>query len=232
MPGRNALLIRGVEKYGRAAAYKKSGRWALKNKKAVAPNVEKTITKKTKKFGKGEERTIEKKHQREYSVDDVRRPLEGKARPRPAHLRKSITPGTVLILLAGRFRGKRVVFVKRLSSGLLLVTGPYKFNGVPLRRVNPAYVIATSTKLDVSSVKVPTTFNDSYFKKSEGAKGKSEEAFFEAAKANTIDPAKIAAQKEFDAGIIAAAGAVPQLQAYLSARFSLKRGQAPHALTF
>lgn len=32
------------------------------------------------------------------------------------------------------------------------MTGPFKINGVPLRRVNSRYVIATSTKVDISGL--------------------------------------------------------------------------------
>ena len=89
--------------------------------------------------------------------------------------KEGLKVGTVLILLAGRFRGKRVVLVGR-EQNTLVVSGPYKVcrcppplhfnfnflpppspthphpqvNGVPLRRVDPAYVIATSTQVCTS----------------------------------------------------------------------------------
>jgi len=105
-----------------------------------------------------------KKAPRYYREEDTPHKLYSrKNHHRPTHLRRGIKPGTVLILLAGRFRGSRVVFLKQLKSGLLLINGPFKINGVPLRRVNQAYVIATSTRVDISDVKVDEKINDKYF---------------------------------------------------------------------
>jgi large subunit ribosomal protein L6e len=118
-----------------------------------------------------------------YPADFIPKPLPSAKTKRnsvkTAKLRKSITPGTVLILLSGRFRGKRVVFLKQLPSGTLLITGPFKVNGVPLRRVNQAFVIATSTRMDLSDVQLPE-IDDAYFTKDKPAKKSSkEDRFFE-----------------------------------------------------
>lgn len=65
---------------------------------------------------------------------------------------------------------------------LLSATGPFKINGVPLRRVNQAYIIATSTKVDISGVNVEK-FDDKYFaKETQKKKKKGEGEFFEADK--------------------------------------------------
>merc|ERR1712205_81535 len=160
------LLCKGVTRYSRTAMYSRSGKYAIKNKKIVK-KPEATVALKEKTIGgkqNGGKRTIAPKAPRFYPGDDVPKKLANNKVAKPTKLRESITPGTVLILLAGRFRGKRVVFLKQLASGMLLVTGPYAINGVPLRRVNQAYVIATSTKVDVSKLKADK-FVDSYFGK-------------------------------------------------------------------
>jgi large subunit ribosomal protein L6e len=64
---------------------------------------------------------------------------------------------------------------------VLLVTGPFKVNGVPLRRVNARYVIATSHKVDISgcdSKKIEEVSGEKYFAREKGDKKKGEEAFF------------------------------------------------------
>merc|ERR1711907_730725 len=83
-----------------------------------------------------------KKAPKYYPAEDVKVKLGNHHNTtKQTKLRKNIVPGSVLILLAGHFKGQRVVFLKQLDSGLLLVTGPYKLNGVPLRRVPQSYVI-------------------------------------------------------------------------------------------
>jgi len=234
---RNPFLIRGVERWGRSISFTKRGKWA-KKKNEWKPVLKKKIEKtpKVKPFNKGETRTIKKKLPRFFSADDVRKPIPSrKHHHRPTRLRSSIRPGTVLILLAGRFRGKRVVFLKQLTSGLLLVTGPYKINGVPLRRVNQAYVIATSTIVELPELKLDEKLDDKFFKpqKEKTKKPKTEAEFFnKETKKKELKPERVELQKTVDSQVLAAVKKQPLLKAYLGARFSLKQGQFPHLLKF
>lgn len=117
-----------------------------------------------------------------YPTEDEKKQFK-RRKPKTTKLRKSIQPGSVLIVLTGRFRGRRVVFLKQLTSGLLLVTGPYKINGVPLRRVNQVYTMTTSTKVDIKGVDV-SKIDDALFKKEKKSKGAQEEKFFAEGKVN------------------------------------------------
>ncbi|PHU24911.1 60S ribosomal protein L6 [Capsicum chinense] len=149
----NPNLINRISKFSCSKMYHKKGLWAIKKKNggkfpthpkstaAIAPPSTAAIAPPS---------TIVVKPPKFYPVDDVEKPLINKHKPKPTKLRANSTPGTVLIILAGRFKGKRVVFLKQLVySRLLLIIGSFKVNGVPLRRVNEAYIIATSTKVDV-----------------------------------------------------------------------------------
>lgn len=168
-----------------------------------------------------------------YQSEDAPVAKQSRKVARPQKLRASLVPGTVLILLAGRFRGKRVVYLKSLDDNTLLVSGPFKINGVPLRRVNARYVIATSTKVDVSAVNV-SKFNAAYFAREKLSKArKSEAAFFdENAPKKEIKAERIADQKTVDASLLSEIKKTPLLKQYLSASFSLKTGDKPHLLKF
>lgn len=168
-----------------------------------------------------------------YPADDEKKHYK-KSKPKATKLRKSITPGTVLVLLAGRFRGKRVVFLKQLTSGLLLVTGPYKVNGVPLKRVNQAYTLATSTKVDIKGVDV-SKVDDALFKKEKKAKKAGEEKFFaEAGKKKEVSKERLDAQKSVDGAILKniKESKEPLLKKYLNARFSLTANDKVHQMRF
>jgi large subunit ribosomal protein L6e len=152
---RNSFIAPGVARYSRSVAYAKKAQYKKKQTAVAAPAKtaasDKTVEVKGGKNGAN--RVVPaQKASRFYPAEDVSKPKTTRKTAKKTALRGSITAGTVVILLAGRYRGKRAVVLKQLDSGLLLVTGPFKVNGVPLRRVNQAYVIATSTKVDVSAV--------------------------------------------------------------------------------
>ncbi|CEF64379.1 60S ribosomal protein L6 [Strongyloides ratti] len=151
-------------------------------------------------------------------------------------LSSKITPGTVVVILAGRYAGKRVVFLKQMEkSGLLLVTGPFSINGVPVRRIAQKFVLPTSTKIDVSGVKVPDNMTDDYFKRTKYF-GKEKKDIFEQGKQEyTLTEARKADQKTIDTAVLGSIKKNPEgkfLAGYLRTNFGLSKRQYPHNMVF
>lgn len=168
-----------------------------------------------------------------YPSEDVPAPKKTRKAIRKHQLRPSLVPGTILILLAGRFRGKRVVYLKHLEDNTLLVSGPFKVNGVPLRRVNARYVIATSTRISVESVDV-SKFNVEYFARDHKLtkKEKREANLFPEKQVRELKTERIEDQKVVDKALLVEIKKTPLLKQYLAASFSLKNGDRPHLLKF
>ena len=168
-----------------------------------------------------------------YPVSDLKTHFKRKCKiPKKSHISAELVPGQVVILLSGRFRGRRVVYLKKLESGLLLVTGPYKYNGVPLKRVNAAYVLPTNTKLKVDK-KIAEGIKEEFFKRV-NIEIKEEKDFFveEKVKQGRITEERKKAQNDVDTAVKAAVDKVPMMKEYLRNRFALKSGDKPHLMKF
>ena len=150
-------------------------------------------------------------------------------------LRKSIVPGTILIIVAGKYAGKKVIFLKQcIKSGALIVTGPYKINGVPLMRINQRYVIATSQKVDVSKVNMDGV-DFRFFKKIQIKKAAFGQEVAEDYAKKQYEEKKaliVEKQKQVDATLVEEVKKVPMLKEYMKAYFTLKAGEFPHLLKF
>ena len=113
------------------------------------------------------------------------------------------------------------------------MTGPYQLNGIPLRRVDQAYVIATQTKIKIKDFVVPPAVTDSYFKRKIKRAKKGKESLFvpeETKSQVTAEMKEI--QKQVDTPVIKAIQAREYVDAYIRTKFSLKKGQYPHEMKF
>ena len=103
--------------------------------------------------------------------------------------------------------------------------GPYTCNGVPLRRVNQKYVIATSTSVPLNGVDVSKIDDDFFARENNEPDANDRTSTYTSA-------ARKAAQTAVDSKLEANISKVDMLKSYLSAKFSLSRADRPHAMKF
>jgi len=240
---RNYALASGVVRFGKSSMYHKKAIYKFAKKKAAPKQSKKAAIFVEKKIGgakNGGTRMVRvKKLANDYptAAPAVKKTTCSAFKSHSRKLRSSITPGVVAIVLAGVHKGKHVVVLKQLASGLLLITGPMAVNGCPMRRINQRLIIATKTKVDVSGVKVPDTVNDQYFARVKAEKKASKDGDIFANKKEEYKPSEQRKkdQAEVDKQVLAALkkdkdGAA--LKQYLRSSFSLSKGEFPHAMVF
>jgi large subunit ribosomal protein L6e len=174
-------LAPSIPAKSRSASYHSKGLWAKKAKfgnkwPAAKPKTAKAAAHVTseKKVKKGTRTVVRPRLPRNFT-NQPDGTVRGSYASRVPKIRASVAPGRVCIVLAGKYAGRRVVVVKALQSGLVVVTGPSSLNSVPLRRVNPTYLIATSVRLDFAKEKIYSilnknkdTINDKLFEREKG----------------------------------------------------------------
>merc|ERR1712025_598424 len=241
---RNYALQSGVYRFGKSKTYHKKAVYKFLKKTAPkkAAAAKPTFIEKPVKGDKnGGKRMVRVKRLRN-DVPTIEKAAKGTSKnffsKHKRSLRSTLQPGTVAIVLAGAHKGKRVVVLKQLASGLVLVTGPMKLNGCPMRRINQIYLLATQTTVDVSAVKVPENINDDYFKRAKAPKAKKAEGgdIF-SSKKEEYKPSeqRKADQAAMDKQVLEAIKKHPEaasLKAYMKHIFALSKGQYPHKMTF
>merc|ERR1711894_151038 len=178
---RNYALESGVYRFGKSKTYHKKAvyKFVKKTTPKKAADTKPTFVEKPVKGDKnGGKRMVRVKRLRS-DVPTYVRPGRGTSKQffskHARSLRPSLQPGTVAVVLAGAHKGKRVLVLKQLASGLVLITGPMKLNGCPMRRISQHYLLATKTQVDITSVKIPDNVNDDFFKRAKAPKGKKAE---------------------------------------------------------
>merc|ERR1711953_8802 len=160
---RNYALESGVYRFGKSKTYRKKAVYKFIKKKTAKKAVKPAPTFVEKQINgakNGGKRMVRVKRLRN-DVPTMDKAAKGTSTKffskQKRTLRPSLASGTVAIVLAGAHKGKRVIVLKQLASGLVLVTGPLKLNGCPMRRINQRYLLATKTSVDVSAVSCPKT---------------------------------------------------------------------------
>lgn len=167
----NSNLSGGIMRYSRHQQYKRKALWRQKatlKPKVQVPKKPLTVVKEIGGAHNGGKRVVTlRKNKANYPTKALvtKRPTKGCFKLHKRNTRKSLIPGRVVIVVAGKHKGKRVIVLKVLQSGLLLISGPFSLNSCPLRRISQRYVIATQTRINMDKVVIPDHINDAYFKR-------------------------------------------------------------------
>jgi len=181
-----------------------------------------------------------KMNPKKYPVPNLNTPR--KAVYKQVKLRASVTPGTIGILLKGNQRAKRVIFLKQIDSGLLLVCNPV--NQCAPRTIDHKFFLATKMKVDVSGIQIPEEMNHTFFHNKRAERKAYLKALRKSSilggdkpekKVKALTPEKLAVNKKLEDQLTALIEAHPEgaiFKKYMRSLFKLGPRDYPHKMQF